>query len=222
MFSASSDTTPTSTLTKAGVAGYALTEASSSETLTGTEDDLSAYIIPPPPSSTRAVEEQNRVLARFRQVAEEVRRMMAHGNDTLAGTKYSESMNSVSKFCTIPRRHEEAHRPPLSSLQSLVTPVRETHTKLGSSIFPGNGETSGTNSRSSSKDNGLGEEEESGNYRPQPPPRVKRNSIASEFGHINHMIDSRTEGHKKGNHSDLFSRAPPSNSTDQTSQVSTL
>lgn len=224
MFSASTpDTTPTSTLTKSGMAGYQLTESSSSETLTETgEDDLSAYIIPPPPSSTRAVEEQNRVLARFRQVAEEVRRMMAHGNDTLSGTKYSESMNSVSKFCTIPRRHEEAHRPPLSTLTSLVTPVRETHSKPGSAMFPGTDEASGGDStKKTSKVDGLVEDEENGGWRPQPPPRVKRNSIAAEIGYINHVIDKGREGIRKnsGNHIDLHVRGSPSNSTEHTSQV---
>lgn len=222
VFSAPSDATPNSTLAKPSLPGYELAEATSSETLAATgEDDLSAYIIPPPPSSTRAVEEQNRVLARFRQVAEEVRRMMAHGNDSLSGSKYSESMNSVSKFCTIPRRHEEAHRPPLSSLASLVTPVRETHTKLGSGIFPGTSEASGSNSKEHSKDNGLVEDEESGGWRPQPPPRVKRNSTSSEAGRSN-FTESPNVGSRKnsGNHSELYSRASPSNSSDHTSQVS--
>lgn len=223
VFSASCDSTPTSTLTKKNVVERGMTEAASNETLTATEDDdLSAYIIPPPPSSTKTVEEQNRVLARFRQVAEEVCRMMAHSNEP--GSKYSESMNSVSKFCTIPRRHEEAHRPSLSSLASLVTPVRETHTKLGSGFFPGNGEASGSSSKNSSKDNGLDEDEETSGYRPQPPPRFKRNSIPADFGHSNHMTNMSSEGSQKnsGNHSDLYTRASPSNTSDHTSQVNSF
>ena len=220
VFSASSDSTPTSTLTKKSVVEHGMSEAGSNETLTATEDDdLSAYIIPPPPSSTKTVEEQNRVLARFRQVAEEVCRMMAHGNES--SSKYTESMNSVSKFCTIPRRHDEAHRPSLSSLASLVTPVRETHTKFGSGFFPGNGDSSGSSSKSSSKDTGLGEDEDNSGYRPQPPPRFKRNSIPADFSHSNHVTSMGSEGSQKnsGNQSDLYTRASPSNTSDHTSQV---
>lgn len=95
--------------------------------------------------------------------------MMAHGNDNLSGSKYSDSMNSVSKFCTIPRRHEEAHRPPLSSLASLVTPVRENHGKIGGDATAG------------SEVNGCAavDSETGVDWRPQPPPRVKRNSLVS-------------------------------------------
>ncbi|XP_067141697.1 FERM and PDZ domain-containing protein 4 isoform X3 [Centruroides vittatus] len=40
------------------------------------QDDISAYIIPPPPSSSPSTEEQNEVLARFRQAADDIRRMI--------------------------------------------------------------------------------------------------------------------------------------------------
>lgn len=119
------------------------------------DDDLSAYIIPPPPSSSSVVEEQNRVLARFRQAAEDIRRMMAHGSDAASCSRYSDSMSSVSKFCTIPRRHDDGHRNNSSSLASLVTPVRETHGKIGlphTSVFNGrlqhNNESSSNESES--------------------------------------------------------------------------
>lgn len=51
---------------------------SSGEPLTCVEhqDDISAYIIPPPPSSSPSTEEQNEVLARFRQAADDIRRMI--------------------------------------------------------------------------------------------------------------------------------------------------
>ncbi|KAG8185472.1 hypothetical protein JTE90_019731 [Oedothorax gibbosus] len=159
-----------------------------SEDPSATEDDLSAYIIPPPPpSSTRQVEEQNRVLARFRKAAEEIRHMMAHGNDNLAGTKYSDSMNSVSKFCTIPRRHEEAHRPPLSSLASLVTPVRENHNKIGGSVDDASSDSSVALGPAVDSETGV-------DWRPQPPPRVKRNSLVTMDGSQNQV---KKEGGKR-------------------------
>ncbi|XP_055929219.1 uncharacterized protein LOC129960110 [Argiope bruennichi] len=165
-------------------------DASNSENIATSEDDLSAYIIPPPPpSSTRVVEEQNRVLARFRQAAEEIRRMMAHGNESLSGSKYSDSMNSVSKFCTIPRRHEESHRPTLSSLASLVTPVRETHGGKfdTAATSPASEGAAQNDDHSTNKDcpvNGSGVDSETGvSWRPQPPPRVKRNSLISSDIH---------------------------------------
>lgn len=129
--------------------------------------------------------------------------MMAHGNDNLAGTKYSDSMNSVSKFCTIPRRHEEAHRPPLSSLASLVTPVRENHSKIG-------GDAS---SSDSSVVNGSAVDSETGvDWRPQPPPRVKRNSLVSMDGSQN---QAKKDGGKR------FSVSSASQSfREPTSQVS--
>ncbi|GFR00384.1 FERM and PDZ domain-containing protein 4 [Trichonephila clavata] len=179
------------------------------EVLAEGEDDLSAYIIPPPPpSSTRAVEEQNRVLARFRQAAEEIRRMMAHGNENLAGSKYSDSMNSVSKFCTIPRRHEESHRPTLSSIASLVTPVRENHVKFDSSVSTTTSENATKNDdhhhNKDCSDNGSGVDSETGvSWRPQPPPRVKRNSLVpsdvNATGAHNHL--RRNSGNSSNDHS---------------------
>ncbi|GIY60461.1 uncharacterized protein CDAR_620821 [Caerostris darwini] len=160
-------------------------DKAANDALSTGEDDLSAYIIPPPPpSSTRVVEEQNRVLARFRQAAEEIRRMMAHGNENLAGSKYSDSMNSVSKFCTIPRRHEESHRPTLSSLASLVTPVRETHGAKFDSPESSTSITVQSAEQPTTKDccvNGSGvvDSETGVSWRPQPPPRVKRNSLVN-------------------------------------------
>ncbi|XP_035215953.1 uncharacterized protein LOC118189460 isoform X2 [Stegodyphus dumicola] len=232
VFSASPATTPTETVASSSLSSYGMTEASSSETLTPAEDDLSAYIIPPPPSSTRAVEEQNRVLARFRQAAEEIRRMMAHGNDNLSGSKYSDTMNSVSKFCTIPRRHEEAHRPSLSSLASLVTPVRETHGKIGSSNpFPNSSDSTSNGGGSHTKNhasidhpvNGSVEDSESEvSWRPQPPPRVKRNSNAAEsvgeHSNLHHNEHTKVNGSNSGNHSENFSTTSSHRIRDQTSQ----
>ncbi|XP_071039228.1 uncharacterized protein [Parasteatoda tepidariorum] len=216
VFSASStDTTPSSSLTISSL-------SSSSETLTAAEDDLSAYIIPPPPpSSIGIVEEQNRVLARFRQAAEEIRRMMAHGNDNLAGSKYSESMNSVSKFCTIPRRHEENHRPPLSSLSSMVTPVRDGR----SATFSGCPATPEEATEAKAKEdpvNGSSVDSETGvTWRPQPPPRVKRNSIIADTmmesrknSISSHNGDSRRSSANPGEHFSL----PVQRINEQTSQ----
>lgn len=126
--------------------------------------------------------------------------MMAHGNDT----KYCESMNSVSKFCTIPRRHDDAHRPALSSLASLVTPVRETtHSKLFA--------------KEDAEDGGSGT-----TWRPQPPPRNKRNSIATDMG--GHISEQPGGGKISGNPEDFYSGAALSDVAAEhtTSQVSIL
>lgn len=142
------DTFSSAEIDDSGVVNYC-THSSASCNEAERDDDLSAYIIPPPPSSSSVVEEQNRVLARFRQAAEDIRRMMAHGSDSSSCSRYSDTMSSVSKFCTIPRRHDDSHRNNSSSLASLVTPVRETHGKIGlshSSVFNGRSQHSNESS----------------------------------------------------------------------------
>ncbi|XP_054714995.1 uncharacterized protein LOC129224544 [Uloborus diversus] len=179
------------------------------------EDDLSAYIIPPPPpSSTRAVEEQNRVLARFRQAAEEIRRMMAHD-----GARYNDSINSVSKFCTIPRRtgvpQVVDHSTDRPSLASLVTPVRENKPVL--ERF-GEDQDGMQNGQTEDKDK---------SWRPQPPPRVKRNSIIPDVScndHPIHFLESQTESPSgspySGIHAEQVSKSSSSSNTpkEKTSQ----